>query len=372
LTLAYLGDSAELKPEYHGSLLQRVMEWAKMTPIVRGNVSGIGRFTTPTTDGMQAVFLLYDCGYLEHLRWWLTDGLPVSTPNRGFIPHITLAYVPADAPTPGLAPAPQELVFDRVGVAWGGQVTLFDLQGEAAIASNEAGEETGMQTKNGFNPVSLARKALQGLARALGWTETLTEETPAVNDAPGAGEQSEEVAMDREGLIAKLVGNANCPFDQAELQAMPDSALTKLEQKLEHGCGTPAANEATVEAAPVTNEPATAVAAVELTVPAELQEVTNLLRELGGVQGVKAALETIQANANLRKGELTAELKANERCAFSEEDLQAMRVDQLEKLASSLKPADYGGRGGPRGNARTEVHQVPEPPKILLAEPDTD
>ncbi len=360
LTLVYLGDLDQSEAQLdQGEILRRVMEFANTTPIIRGMVSGIGRFTTTNEEGMQALFALYDCDYLHHLRWWLADWLPVVARNgKGFIPHLTLAYLPAEAPTPNLLPEPREVIFDRIGVAWGNQVTLFPLQGEAAeVAANE--------NKPGFNPFTAAKAALRGLASALGF-KAAQEPGPITNTAPDGGDHpTEEVSMKKEELIAKLIANKRCMLDKTDMENMSEGALQKMLTALEGGCG---GNETPAATPPQSN--ATATAPATPAIPQELQDLTTALKELGGVAGIKSALATIQANADQRKVDLVAELKANERCAFDEGELQAMSQAQLEKLATSLRPADYSGRGGPRGNAgHAEEDQVPEPPKVVLAEP---
>lgn len=354
LTLGFLGDleKGEVAID-QGELLERVMNFARNSVLVRGMVNGIARFTVTDENGQQALAALFDCEYLPAWRNWLTDFLPIKR-NHGFLPHITLAYLPADSPMPNILPEPREIVFDRIGVAWGGQVTLFPLQGE---------EQTAMEANRaGFNPITLARNALRSLAGVLGFPTNEDRETgPANNAAPDGGAHTEEVPMTKEELIVKLIANKACPFDKADLETMSETALSKLERKLEEGCGKPATEAPAANAAAETT-------ATEPAIPQELQELNTALREMGGVAGLKNALATLQTNADQKKTALVDELKANERCAFGAADLQAMSVDQLEKLASSLRPANYAGRGGPRGNATNEEHQAPEPPKVIMGD----
>lgn len=367
LTMAYLGDLEKNEVGIdQGEMLRRVMEWSRNMPVIQGTISGVGRFTVTNQEGTQALFALFNCEYLPALRLWLEDWLPVKR-EKGFIPHLTLAYLPAAAATPNILPEPREIVFDRIGVAWGGQVTLFALQGEAGPATQEEAL-TGHSQHNGFNPFTLARSALRSLANALGFPKNEGRETdPIAKAALNLAAHTEEVkSMDRAKLIEKLVANKACPFDKADLEAMSEAALGKLEHKLDEGCG---ASEAPAANAAVETPSANAAGAAEQPViPQELQELSAALRELGGVEGLKGALATVQANVGQRKSELVEALKANERCAFTEADLQSLRVEQLEKLDASLRPANYAGRGGPRGNAGKEEHQVPEPPKVIMGD----
>ena len=87
----------------------------------------------------------------------------------------------------------------------------------------------------------------------------------------------------------------------------------------------------------------------------DLTQLAQLVKELGGVDAVAAALRSVTANAANRKAELVGALKANAACAFTETDLQAMQVEQLEKLQRSLTPASYAGR--PAANAASALKE---------------
>lgn len=356
LTLAYLGDldKGEVNIE-QGELLRRVMDWAANTPIVRGMVSGYGRFTTPNSEGLHPVFALYDCEYLAGWRYWLMDWLPMKA-NHGFTPHITLAYIPTAAPIPNLAIEPRELVFDRIGIGWGGQITTFPLQGEAA-------EVGAANAKSSTNPIAGARQMFRKLAQVLGFPAH-TEETSGSTPVNNQNIQTEEGSMDKKDLIESLAANKRHPFTKEDLDAMPEAALTRLSQAVNSGgCGGAAAPAAgTDQSAPAQN-----AKAGDVQVPAELQALAAFVKDLGGLDGVKSALSTIQANADSQKSSLVDELKSNERCAFTEDELKAMPVAQLSKLAASLRGVSYAGRGGPRGNSRQDDDGVPAPQPVILA-----
>jgi 2'-5' RNA ligase len=122
-----------------------------------------------------------------------------------------------------------------------------------------------------------------------------------------------------------------------------------------------------------TNEPAvnatpSGQAHVETpTIPAEVMELAGLVKELGGVNGVKEALQSIQVNARRMRDDLVGRLVGNKQCAFTQEQLQAMPLEHLEALERSLRPADYSGRSGLAANAFTddgnwEEYKTPETP----------
>lgn len=101
---------------------------------------------------------------------------------------------------------------------------------------------------------------------------------------------------------------------------------------------------------PIAEQPATN-APVKVEVPAEVRELAAMVKELGGVAGVKTALQTIQANAQRMRADLVARLVANRQCAFSAEQMATMPIDHLEALERSLRPADYSARSGMAANA---------------------
>jgi len=358
LTLGFLGDLADGSVQIdQGRLLEIVMNYAATNPIIRGRVSGIGRFNTSDSDGMQAFYASYDCDYLAMFRNWLVDWLPVYR-GHGFTPHITLAYLPSDAATPNILPADQELVFDRIGVAWGGAVTLFPLQGEAAaeVANNE----------KVFNPGGMAKNAVRALARLLGFhgerADSAEPNQPAGNSR--RVNLTEEVVMGKSDLVVKLSANSRCPFDKADLEAMSESALAKLDNALSANCGSAAANPLQGNTQASTEKPVANTQGVDDL--ADLRKLAGEIQAMGGISAIQSAMAEIKGNADEQKAALVGELKGNERCAFGEEELKAMSTETLRKLAASLRPVNYAGRGGPRGNS-SEASSVPAAPAVLLA-----
>ncbi len=76
------------------------------------------------------------------------------------------------------------------------------------------------------------------------------------------------------------------------------------------------------------------------------------------------AVNWAKAKYEETKNRLVSKLVANESCAFGEDRLKAMHVDDLEALDKSLSPRDYSGKGLPVVNASEsdeEVLSTPEP-----------
>lgn len=125
LTLAYLGDSASSALSSRlAEALAVVERWAaQVAGPITGEINGAGRFFGSEGDGTNAVYLSPDLPSLPGARQALCAALEAAglppIQNHGYTPHITVAYVDADAPTPDLRPEPWPVRFDRVLLAWG-------------------------------------------------------------------------------------------------------------------------------------------------------------------------------------------------------------------------------------------------------------
>lgn len=123
LTLAFLGDSTERPLASNDArVLAAVRDWAVRQVPLAGTINGVGRFLNAESDGTNAVYLAPDLPTLPALRQSLVAAIEAAgfdyAQNHGFTPHITVAYVPEDAPTPMIRFA-APLRFDRVTLAWG-------------------------------------------------------------------------------------------------------------------------------------------------------------------------------------------------------------------------------------------------------------
>jgi hypothetical protein len=204
--------------------------------------------------------------------------------------------------------------------------------------------------------------------------------------------QYQEDSMTKEEKVAALLAKESNPFDQEELQAMPDSALDKLlgaapgaapvvepepaaapqaePEPIADVAPTadpePAAEpEPTVEPEPVAEpEPAAAPeaqAAVQL--PQILLDLAAALEQRGGIEAVLGSAEKLAAQEADQKAAVVERLAGNSRCAFSKEELEAMDLCVLGKLERSLAPSNYGGRGlqTPSENGGAKTLDMPSP-----------
>jgi 2'-5' RNA ligase len=131
LTLAYLGKASDLADSKY-QILAGAERYARYASAVMGTVSGIGRFDTDEGDGTNALYASFDAPDLSAWRDNLIQELAnqsatLPAANHGYTPHITLAYVPADAPTPMIPVGQLPITFDTLTVAWGDERIDFPL-----------------------------------------------------------------------------------------------------------------------------------------------------------------------------------------------------------------------------------------------------
>lgn len=312
VTLGYYGDLTDLEADGKdpGQMLDAVMGFAKTNTLVRSKLNGLARFLQIQEDGSQALVMLLDSPMLESWRRWLVgmvedmcDLHPMR--NHAFTPHITLAYIPANAPTPDLTIAQRDMVFNKLALAWGGQVTAFELQGESMDtqpSTNQAEEAKQKLT---------VKSALRAIAGAFGIT-------------------LKEADMDKTKVIQQLVANG-CPLDESALNALPDDKLEILAGKF-------TAPEPKTDPAP---EP---VANVEQT-PAPAGSPSPELAALTGmVEKLTAQVSTLIANQktaeDAEKAKLVESLVANQ-APLPKAALEKLDLGELQTLAQNLIPADY-------------------------------
>lgn len=143
VTLAYLGDSSETPLENNKArVLAAVDDWAQRhgRPL-RGAVNGVGRFLNVESDGTNAVYVSPDVPGLAELRQALVQAIEAAgfdyAQDHGFTPHITVSYVPADAPGPNLRPDEIPVAFDRAVLVWGDEWYILPL----GLVTKEASDD---------------------------------------------------------------------------------------------------------------------------------------------------------------------------------------------------------------------------------------
>ncbi len=146
ITLFYPGDNTELDfPEEQ--LLGAVKAFAKAHAPLSGVIGGVARFNADGGD-KNPVVALFDCAELPQFRQDLVEFLHTVgiheaelDVNHGYIPHITLAYVPVDSSMKDeLKIDPIPLVFNELAVVWGERWRYVPLQASVNIQKIDKGD----------------------------------------------------------------------------------------------------------------------------------------------------------------------------------------------------------------------------------------
>jgi 2'-5' RNA ligase len=128
-TLVYLAEDATQIEGQQQALIDALFECAaRCTPIV-GQINGFGRFFN--NEESHALYANVDAWKLPDFRQELVRlaravGVEPDQ-THGFSPHITLAYIPPDAPTPTLPMTPTPIAFGALTLAWGDQHYTFPM-----------------------------------------------------------------------------------------------------------------------------------------------------------------------------------------------------------------------------------------------------
>lgn len=143
ITLVFLGDTAKDDLE-KSAYVSALGEFATFAPCMRGAINGYGRFGNGDNDGEEtnAIYANFDAPALPAWRQRLIETLQSRNlsfaQNHGYTPHTTLAYIPAEMPTPDLRLEPRKLAFDTVWLAWGDERIPFKLNGAPEYRNPEA------------------------------------------------------------------------------------------------------------------------------------------------------------------------------------------------------------------------------------------
>lgn len=269
VTLAYLGEIQDGGAEF-SRVAEVLANYAGERVVVMAEVAGMGRFANAEA-GMDAVFLLLDSEGLHQFRFWLADsldwdlGLEVSR-RWGYVPHVTLGYVPTASDVQLSPVARRSLVFDRLALSWGDQTVVFPLRGEAVAANSvvahcscseeNMNEQEQKQAKAAkAAPVTPTPKANEGesaseLVVAPDTQEAttpaapvlpaeLTELAQAIREFGGVQPLMDAVRgiktnaeRQKAALVARLAANSRCAFGKADLESMTLDQLTKLDASL--------------------------------------------------------------------------------------------------------------------------------------------
>src|SRR6266702_298162 len=131
VTLAFLGDKNDVTLNID-QLKQELASFAAKAMPLEGTTGGLGRFTpSDSSDNLSPVIALVNVPGLVAWRAALVQRLSDTGVNVAndfdFTPHITLAYIDADAPLPVESVPNVPLVFDQLCLAIGDDRTYFKI-----------------------------------------------------------------------------------------------------------------------------------------------------------------------------------------------------------------------------------------------------
>ena len=149
------------------------------------------------------------------------------------------------------------------------------------------------------------------------------------------GIKQEDQTMAKADLIAGLTANQKCKFSKEKLATWDEADLTALQESL-----------ATNEEEAASQEDSGSQPAAHSPLPAEITQFAEMLRSLGGVDKLAAALGGMTANVERERGDLIAGIVANARSSWTEPELRGFSTEQLRKLHGMALPRDYSGNGG--------------------------
>lgn len=134
ITLAYLGEVQQLGNMTRDAVRQIAQRHAKRFKPLKGRVEGAGRFKKEESDDHTNAFWAQpDIPGIQEFRMDLAMNLRQAGVQLGksysYTPHITLAYIPKDGPTPSIDLPEDEFEFGEMVLAWSDDVEKFPLSG---------------------------------------------------------------------------------------------------------------------------------------------------------------------------------------------------------------------------------------------------
>jgi hypothetical protein len=125
-------------------------------------------------------------------------------------------------------------------------------------------------------------------------------------------------------------------------------------------------------AAPAVSSNAQTAQPARVEVPAEIAQLTGLIKEVGGVDALKTLLVnaakvsvSAQAAEDQERAALTTQVKANS-VEFTDAELKEMPIGTLRKVANSLQPIAVDYSGFASRMAVNAQDQIAPRPSLLL------
>jgi 2'-5' RNA ligase len=135
LTLAYLGEAADLNPDDVAEMQRDLTSVAENIAPLQGTINGITRFVDSDPNPL---VLNFDAPGLAALRGLLLSSArsedidPVL--NHGFTPHVTIGYLPKDIPTPEMDLTPIPCQVDSFTLTLANKRSDYPLLGSTSLS----------------------------------------------------------------------------------------------------------------------------------------------------------------------------------------------------------------------------------------------
>lgn len=177
LTLCYLGEAAKIGPSMKDFIVENAARYAREQPIVDAEAFGVATFNEKDGKKDTCIVLLISGEELARAKSrsetditypMIYAGLPEQ--HEPWIPHVTLAYTNDAAIAGTLSDREGPIRFDRVRVAFGGEVTDFPLYDGTANSITASFKEVlhprdgdGQFTEKGGGITSALKKAVPAI-----------------------------------------------------------------------------------------------------------------------------------------------------------------------------------------------------------------
>ncbi len=202
---------------------------------------------------------------------------------------------------------------------------------------------------------------------------TLAKEKTQVREVrkyePVITNEKEEEPVDKKTLIDGLIANEKTHWteeDRSELEKLEVKVLEKMAPKesIKIPETRPSTNTQT-QTQTQTLEPAPTPAPAPVVQEAKPKTTEEYIASLPEGEAKEFFINSLRKQQEYR-ARLLANLKANKKCQFSEEELKGFKTEMLEKLYLALTPDSYVGVGLPRTNTTGDDEGVPEPPPVVM------
>lgn len=188
------------------------------------------------------------------------------------------------------------------------------------------------------------------------------EESEGESKSVQTNTQKEKDTMDRDRMISALMNNAQWKDSAEFLKGLSDENLKKI-----HDLSVNEETETQKEEPKTEDTPEVETEETEVEEPKTNAKPVTVDEYIASAPAeMQGTLRRAVARDRQIKSKLVSELKANSRCKFSEQDLNGMELEQLQKLATLAQvEVDYSGRDVTEPKVNADDGAVPAMPALF-------